>query len=172
MLTTNFPKLFLSLYSERRGQTTNRWPNRELTNQTQEWDEVTLLYSGIFTADGRQRDIYFRALQWNCWATVLYNDYDYITWTRTRMLAKWCGVDSNSLTSVKSVNNLAFIFFTQFLGRYSQPHMENVCLGRCFETYERTSLSNCESGASPQSIPPPEDRELSEGDVMAWRLEL
>lgn len=29
-----------------------------------------------------------------------------------------------------------------------------------------TSLSNCDSGASPQSIPPPEDRELSEGEVM------
>lgn len=34
-----------------------------------------------------------------------------------------------------------------------------------------TSLSNWESGASPQSIPPPEDRELSEGEVMVWRLE-
>ena len=34
-----------------------------------------------------------------------------------------------------------------------------------------TSLSNCESGASPQSIPPPEDRELSDGDVMVCRLD-
>lgn len=34
-----------------------------------------------------------------------------------------------------------------------------------------SSLSNCESGASPQSTPPPEDRELSEGEVMVWRLD-
>lgn len=34
-----------------------------------------------------------------------------------------------------------------------------------------TSLSNCDSGASPQSMPPPEDRELSEGEVMVCRLE-
>lgn len=37
--------------------------------------------------------------------------------------------------------------------------------------YVLTSLSNCERGASPQSIPPPEDRELSEGEVMVWRLD-
>lgn len=37
--------------------------------------------------------------------------------------------------------------------------------------YLLTSLSNCESGASPQSIPPPEDKELSEGEVMVCRLE-
>lgn len=34
-----------------------------------------------------------------------------------------------------------------------------------------TSLSNCDSGASPQSMPPPDDSELSDGEVMVWRLD-
>lgn len=35
-----------------------------------------------------------------------------------------------------------------------------------------TSRSNWESGASPASMPPPDDSELSDGDVMVCRLEL
>lgn len=41
------------------------------------------------------------------------------------------------------------------------------CLGE-----SESSLSNCESGASQTSMPPPDDSELSDGDVMVCRFEL
>lgn len=47
-----------------------------------------------------------------------------------------------------------------------------ACEGALWRDGSLTSLSNWESGASPQSSPPPEDSELSDGEVMVWRLEL
>ena len=60
---------------------------------------------------------------------------------------------------------------------FEGPHLETMASAYSLflgivVLFSLTSRSNWESGASPHSPPPPDDSELSDGDVMVWRLEL